>query len=751
MSRTAPALRQILLLAALFFPFYLSAQSIRGKVTDSEGRPLEGASVYWLNAQTGTVAGSEGGFEIAPPANLPAFLVAGFVGRRSDTLEISGLQFVVFELAEAEVLREVTVRASREGIIVSNLSTVKTEQITQTELRKAACCDLAGCFETQSSVHPQTTNVLTNSKELRILGLSGVYNQVLLNGLPMIQGLTYTYGISSIPGSLVANIFVSKGANSVLQGFESISGQINVETKDPATADNWFLNAYINSFGERHLNADFAFKKGKWSNLTAVHAVRPARRVDRDLDGFLDLPLLNRLMVSNHTKFGKSSAWGWSGEMGLRFLSEARTGGQKGFFPDLHQGSNQIYGQQINLTQPEGWLKAAFRVDDNLRFAFQAAAYGQEQDAFYGVLRYDAAQKSAYANLQVEWNYGSNELKAGTTYRYLSLDEDLSFSGDRLERTYAGNYERKESIPGLFAENTLRLPGDKLTWLVGARLDHHNTFGAVFTPRTLLKFDWNDRTTLRANIGKGWRTVNLFSENIPLLASSRDVVFLEPLRPEKAVNYGLNITRKFGGEVFSGYLSADYYRTVFQNQVFPDYDSDPTRAFIKNFEGGSVSNGAMLEVSFNLQGRLEMKTGYTYLDVYHRIGESQQTLPFIPRHRFVSVLGYTPVQDKLRLDANVHWYGRQRLPDTQSNPEPYRNIGYSPAYAVANAQATVRFPRLELYGGCENLFDFRQQQPITAWQDPFGPYFDTSSVWGPTRGREWYIGVRLRGVGKSSK
>ena len=159
----------------------------------------------------------------------------------------------------------------------------------------------------------------------------------------------------------------------------------------------------------------------------------------------------------------------------------------------------------------------------------------------------------------------------------------------------------------------------------------------------------------------------------------------------------------------------------------------------------------MLEVSFNLQGRLEMKTGYTYLDVYHRIGESQQTLPFIPRHRFVSVLGYTPVQDKLRLDANVHWYGRQRLPDTQSNPEPYRNIGYSPAYAVANAQATVRFPRLELYGGCENLFDFRQQQPITAWQDPFGPYFDTSSVWGPTRGREWYIGVRLRGVGKSSK
>ncbi len=435
--------------------------------------------------------------------------------------------------------------------------------------------------------------------------------------------------------------------------------------------------------------------------------------------------------------------------MGLRFLSEARTGGQTSFFPERHKGSNLIYGQQINLTQPEAWLKAAFRLDDKLRFAFQAVAFGQNQEALYGVARYDALQKNAYANLQMEWNYGSNDLKAGASYRYLSLREDIAFMRDRLQRTYAGNYSRSESIPGLFAENTLRLPGDKLTWLVGARLDHHNTFGAFFTPRTLVKFDWSAQTTIRANIGAGWRTVNLFSENIPLLASSRDVVFLEPLRPEKAVNYGLNITRKFGGEVFSGYLSADYYRTVFQNQFFPDYDSDPTKAFIKNFEGGSISNGAMLEISLNVLGRVEMKTGYTYLDVYRRVGESRQTLPFIPRHRVVTVLGYKPANDKLRLDANVHWYGRQRLPDTQANPDPYRRAGYSPAYAVANAQATFRFPRLEIYGGCENLFDFRQLQPITGWQDPFGPYFDTSSVWGPTRGRELYIGVRLRGLGKA--
>ena len=730
----------------LLFPCFLSAQSIRGKVLDNEGQPLPGAGVYWLNTQIGTAAGTDGVFEIIAPPAFPARLVAGFVGKQSDTLEIVGFQPVIFELFENQALREVIVQAQREGIIVSNLITVKTEQITQTELRKAACCDLAGCFETQSSVHPQTTNVLTNSRELRILGLSGVYNQVLINGLPMIQGLTYTYGISSIPGTLVGNIFVSKGANSVLQGFESISGQINVETKDPATADKWLVNAYINSFSERHFNADVVFKKAKWSSLTAVHTVRPARRVDRDLDGFLDLPLLNRLMVSNHTKFGKAGAWGWSGEMGIRYLSEGRTGGQEAFFPDRHKGSNLIYGQQIAISQPEAWAKAAYRLHDKLRFAFQAVAYGQRQEAYYGVTRYDAQQKNAYANLQVEWNYGNHDLKAGASYRYLSLLEGIAFSGDRAGRTYAGKYRREEFIPGLFAENTLRLPGNKLTLLTGLRLDRHNTFGTFFTPRTLLKYDWSERTTLRANIGAGWRTVNLFSENIPLLASSREIVFVEPLQAEKAINYGINITRKFGGELLSGYLSADYYRTVFQNQVFPDYDTDPTRAFIRNFDGGSASNGAMVELSLTFLSRLEMKTGYTYLDVYHRNGATRQTLPFIPRNRVVTVLGYKPEQGRFRLDGNLHWYGRQRLPDTRSNPEPFRRPEFSPAYAIANVQATISFPGVEIYGGCENLFDFRQRQPIVGWQDPFGPYFDTSSVWGPTRGRELYIGIRLRGL-----
>src|SRR5687767_2624918 len=200
------------------------------------------------------------------------------------------------DTTKPRILTDVLIEGNRRPSYISS-NPIKTEVISSLELKKAACCDLAGCFETQASVQPQTTNIITNSKELRILGLSGIYNQVLVDGFPMIQGLTYTYGISSIPGPLVENIFVAKGAASVLQGYESISGQINVLTKEPDKADKLFLNGYINSFAEKHINAFYSAKKNKWSNITAIQVVQPAGKVDKDEDTFIDVPLLTRYMI----------------------------------------------------------------------------------------------------------------------------------------------------------------------------------------------------------------------------------------------------------------------------------------------------------------------------------------------------------------------------------------------------------------------------------------------------------------------
>jgi outer membrane receptor for ferrienterochelin and colicin len=730
----------------LLFPFAFSAQIISGTVTNDKNEPLIGATVHWIGTTLGVATDNHGEFQISSDAILNKKLIARYVGYAPDTLTITNQSFVEFRLTETNALGEVIVEGQRDGVIISDSNPIKTEQITQTELGKSACCDLAGCFETQTTVQPQTTNVITNAKELRILGLSGVYTQVLIDGFPIIQGLSYTYGISSIPGTLVDNIYVSKGANSVLQGFESIGGQINVETKDPDKTERLLLNAYMNNFLEKHVNANYAFKKGKWSNLTAFHTVQPANKIDRDNDNFLDLPLLTRYMISNKWKYGNENNTGWSSQIGVRFFNEQRIGGQTSFNPESDKGSTSVYGQSVNINQPEFWTKTSYRINEKHNIVLFASAFHQQQNSFFGTVKYKAQQTNFYGNLQYELTYAKHELKTGISYRHLKLNEDVAFTESLLARTYAGNYQRLENIPGLFAENTVRFFQNKLTWIAGVRGDNHNQFGFHFTPRTLLKYDIAPKTIVRANLGTGWRTVNLFSENIGLLVSSRDIIFSEQLQPEKAVNFGFNLTQKFEtkNNNLSGYFSADYYRTEFQNQIFPDYDSDPTKAIIQNFRGRSVSNGFQAELYLKIYKRFELKTGYNFLDVYREIGDTKQLLPFNSRHKFLTTFSYKPLSNKFHFDMNIHWYGEQRLPDTRSNPIEFQRPDFSKPYTIVNAQFTYKFKKFEVYAGCENVFDFRQQQPIISWQDPFSPYFDTSSVWGPTRGREIYIGLRFK-------
>lgn len=733
-------------IVGLLFPLGISAQNISGKVTNNNSEPLIGASIYWLGTKIGVNTDVKGEYSISSKDIANKKLIASFVGHLPDTIEIKNQTIVEFRIKESKTLNEVVVQDQRDGVIISSINSIKTEQITQTELRKAACCDLAGCFETQTTVQPQTTNVITNSKELRILGLSGVYNQVLIDGFPLIQGLSYTYGISSIPGTLVDNIYISKGANSVLQGYESIAGQINVDTKEPDKTDQLYLNAYMNIFGEKHLNANFAFKKRKWSNLLALHTVNPASKIDRDKDNFLDVPMLTRYLISNKWKYGNEREWGWNSQIGIRIFKEQRIGGQTTFNADKDKGSTSVYGQKVNIQQPEIWAKMGYRLNDANNINVYVSSFLQDQNSYFGTVKYKASQTNFYGNIQHELNYAQHTLKTGFSFRSLNLNEDIAFTDTSLHRSYAGKYTKLENIPGLFTENTMRFLSDKLTWIAGIRGDFHNQFGFNLTPRTLLKYDILPQTIIRANIGTGWRTVNLFSENIGLLVSSRNIVFVEQLRPEKALNWGLNLTQKFESinNNLTGYFSVDYYKTDFQNQVFPDYDSDPTKAIIKNFTGTSTSNGFQAELYLKIFKRFEFKTGYNFLDVYRKVAEVKQQLPFNSMHKVLTTFGYKALSNKLQLDLNIHWYGKQRLPDTKSNPVEFQRPDYSKLYTLVNIQLTYNFGKLELYGGCENIFDFRQKQPIVSWQNPFGPYFDTSFVWGPTRGRELYVGLRFK-------
>ncbi|MEM1327608.1 MAG: TonB-dependent receptor [Bacteroidota bacterium] len=737
---------KLTLLLLFFLPFTLTAQTISGHVVSTEGEALIGANVYWAGTNQGSSTDESGQFQIEGIASEAQKLVASYVGYASDTLIVQSTDFIKFELASTQQLEEVVVEGKQDGIVISDVAAIKTEQINAVELSRAACCDLAGCFGTQVTVQAQTTNVITNSKELRILGLSGVYNQVLIDGFPIIQGLSYTYGISSIPGTLVENIFVAKGANSVIQGFESISGQINVETKNPKTADRFHLNLYLNNFLENHINAYATYQVGSWDALTAFSTVQPASKVDRDEDNFLDVPLTTRYMLLNKWMYGNEAEWGWSSKIGVRLLSEERIGGQTFFNTETDKGSTRAYGQSVNFQQPEFYTKTNYRPNDNHNFVLFASGFYQDQNSFFGTAQYDAQQTNLYANLQHELNYGKHQLKTGISHRHLSLDENIIFIENTVERTYDGRYLRTENITGTFAENTFSLLDNRLTWMIGIRGDHNNQFGFRATPRTLLKYNIEPRTTIRASVGSGWRTVNLFSENISLLVSSRDIIFEEALQPEEAVNAGINLTHKFeakNGNI-SGYFSTDFYHTNFQNQIFPDYDTDPQKAIIKNFRGESVSNGFQVEVFLRLGQQIELKGGYNYLDVYRMVGEKKQVLPFNPRHRLPGTFSYRPLHNKFYLDLNAHWFGEQRLPNTQSNPLEFQRPDFSEAFSLINAQFTYNFKQFELYTGCENIFNFRQNRPIISWEDPFGVYFDTSSVWGPTRGREWYVGLNFK-------
>ncbi len=731
-----------IILTFILLPACLIAQVLEGSVKSEDGEMLIGASIYWLKSHVNSSSDQDGLFKIPYEELRDSFLIASYVGFLSDTVNIHLEDKVDIVLRESLALETVEVRGARDGIVISNLTSIKTEALNETELKKAACCDLAGCFGTQLTVQAHTTNVITNSKELRILGLSGVYNQLLVNGLPMFQGLSYTYGLSSYPGTVVSNIFISKGANSVLQGYEGIAGQINVLTKDGASKERLLLNAYINSFGEKHLNVNQAMKFGYWSNQVSLHLVQPSSKIDRDKDQFLDLPLLSRYMVSNTLKYRDDNEWGWNAKVGLRVLSEKRIGGQLAFDEVKHRGGEEYYGQAVRMKEADIWTKVGYNYDDYHRIAFSSSAFHHLQSSYFGTTLYEAKQWQGSAKLQYELEYKAHSLKTGVSLRVLDLIEDIHFTSNTLGKTFDGDYHRWEVVPGLFVENTLRFLDDRLTWIAGARVDRHNTFGSFITPRTMLKYDFSAQTVVRANIGTGWRTVNLFSENINLLVSARDILIEEALEPESGFNAGINLVHKFDLSGISGYFSTDFYRTEFANQIFPDFDAEPQKVVIKNFYGSSIGNGFQGEMNLKFLERLDLKLGYNYLDVFRVVSDVKQDLPFNSKHRFLSTISYKPLSSKYHIDLNAHWFGRQRLPNTSQNPLEYRRPDSSEPYAIVNTQFTYRLGNWEIYTGVENIFDFRQERAIISWQDPFSPFFDANSVWGPTRAREVHLGFR---------
>ncbi len=750
-----------LFLMCTAFAITSQAQTVRGTVQDggtTQPSPLVGASIFWLGTATGTVTDATGRFSISKPIDTHR-LVVSFVGYTNDTLPISSAtQELQITLKPGQALTEVVVEGSRPGSYVDPLNPIRTEKITTKELQKAACCNLSESFETNASVDVSFSDAISGARQIQMLGLDGVYVQIQTENVPSVRGLNSVYGLNYTPGTWVSSIDVGKGAGSVANGYESITGQINVELQKPESSDRLFVNGYLNQMGRGELNLQTGQKiSKKWSTGLLLHGSALGEvfmnRMDRNNDGFLDLPMFKQFNALNRWKYDGERI---KGQFGIKTLYENRRGGQLGYYDDSHQEVPLIYDPTMGHNMPDpdyqhyepygtGNTTRRNEVFGKLGILFPETPYrglglivsgvNHETNAFFGTNTYRGQEQTLYANLVYQ-------TIIGTTNHAIRMG--MSYIRDNYSEQYRdSSFARTESVPGIFGEYTYTIP-DKFTAVAGLRTDFHNLFGTIVTPRLHLKYDLAPHTTIRASAGSGFRVANPIAENTAVLVSSRQLVVNERLNPERAWNYGVNLSHDF--RLFNRYGSVliDLYRTDFTNQIVTDLDANPQQIRFYNLNGASFANTAQIEANYQPIKRLDVKMAYKLYDVRTTINSELRRRPLISRDRALLNVAYATKKDKWKFDFTTQWIGRKRIPDTQISPSEFRLETNSPAYVVLNAQVTRSFKNLDWYIGGENLGDFRQLDPIIAANEPFGRHFDASMAWGPIVGRMIYTGFRFK-------
>lgn len=397
----------------------------------------------------------------------------------------------------------------------------------------------------------------------------------------------------------------------------------------------------------------------------------------------------------------------------------------------------------MRFRQPEVTFRGGWRLDECNALSLLAAYQYHDQEAWYGPTAYRGTQNLGLMQFHFDTeSFGEQRLKIGAGLTDLRVDQTLRSLNAAAPRTMPGEVTTRDLLVGAFVEQHLDLA--PFTVVAGLRADVHREYRPVFSPRLLVKVDLGPTTLLRGSVGTGAHMVHVLSENVNILASARSIIIDPDLDLERALNTGVNLVQHFSSGDLTGTLTLDFYHTTFFNQITPDFDRNPQAVYVENFRGTSISNSAQAELQLDVPWDVEFKAAYNWLDVYREVEGVRQELPFNSRHKVLGSVSWQPAEQPWRVDVNAHWYGPQRLPDTRTLPEEYRQPSESPSYALVNGQLTWVVQSLEIYAGCENILDFRQERPILSWRDPFSPYFDTSFAWGPTRGREFYLGLRYR-------
>ena len=730
--------------------YTLTAQEqLEGVVLESAGSkqmPLLGANVYWLGSSIGTITNDEGKFSLPYKFSYNKLIIS-YVGFKTDTLIVNENRYIRHVLQASQELDAVTVTSRKQATSKSFLKATNTITVSSDELLKAACCNLSESFETNPSIDVNFADAVSGTKQIKMLGLTSPYILITTENIPAIRGASQAYGLSFIPGTWVESIQITKGAGSVVNGFESIAGQINTELVKPTTDDRLFVNAFAGLNGRYELNTHINQKvSDKWSTGLYVHGNLRNQKFDNNDDSFLDVPLKQQINVMNRWQYTNGEK-GLVSFINLRYLNDNTQSGQTNFYPESDRGTTNFWGSEIDTERFEITTKLGY-VNPEIPYqslGVQTAYSYHKQDSYYGLNDYDITHNSFYSNLVY------NSIISDSRHK---IKTGLSFTYDRYdELVNVESYERVEnSLGGFFEYSYDNL--DKLTMTAGIRADQHNRLGFFITPRLHLRYTPWEKSAFRFSVGRGKRSANIFAENQNMFASSRQINILNSggkiygLDPEIAWNYGVSYLQGFNLFDRKADIAFDFYRTDFQNQVVVDWEN-PFEVNFYNLEGDSYANSFQFEFNYNLFKNFDLRTAYKFYDVKTDYSSGKLEKPLVPKHRVFANAAYeTDLDDngaQWKFDATYNWLDSQRFPSTTLSDAEYQLNEYSPTVGTLNLQVTKVFsPKFEVYLGGENVTNVRQNNPIVSADNPFGSNFDTNFVYGPIFGSMYYAGLRFR-------
>ena len=722
-----------------------AAQNFQGTVYGNRpGKSAEilpFAQVYHLEKAKLYEADENGKFNLN--ITEKATLIATYVGYSKDTVTVEpGTSSADFFLTGENDLSESVVTAKQSGL--SKLKPVRTEVITSAGLCKMACCALAESFENSASVTVGYSDAVTGARQIKLLGLSGTYTQMLDENRPVMRALASPFGLSFVPGQWLESIQIAKGPSSVINGLEAITGQINMEHRKPTDETPLFVQLYgsLDKMFEANVASALQINE-KWSVINLAHVGGTASRMDHNQDGFRDEP--QDLQLNFASRWLYYAPNGMQIRFGARYIYDDRLGGQMDATKDNTWNlNNMIWGSRIQNKGINPYLKIGVPLneDNSANIALVLDFNHNEFDSFFGMKDFNGKQNSVFANLIYQNEINElHKVEFGLTAQYDGISQKLVRNVLPLT-LYDGS--RKETSGALFGEYTFTLD-EKLTFVGGLNLEYNSLHGWLFAPRANIKYSVTEDIVLRALGGRGYRTANIITDNLGVLSTGSPMAFSNDLNLlEDAWTFGANATfyLPFGAEEGNTFLSFDYFHNRFNKQVIVDQENPDVTAFYNlDPDGKSYTNTYQVDFSVDPVERFNITATFRYSDA--KVTLMNQGLverPMTSRYKGVLNMQYALPMNRWIFDFTAQLNGPMKLPAPAAKAW---KMEQSPVYPMFFAQVTYKFRGgVEVYVGGENIGNFRQKDAIISASDPFSENFNASFVWGPLMGAKVYAGLR---------